>query len=761
MQSITLRLILAAICWLFFHGVFAQTSFVRHTHTPLIAYGDTLPLAWAGGLNNPQFSECDLNHDNINDLFVFDRGGNNNLALINSGIANTVQYSISLSALQYFPDTLQNWVLLRDYNCDGAPDIFTSTNSDGIQVYSGAWNSSNQLTFSLAIDKILVNDTTLFVALYDIPAIDDLDYDGDLDILTFAEGGGHVVYYQNRAAETGNACALPQYVKTDPCWGDFYETGITTSLNLDYPCSEGIVPQAPALHHTDATKHNLHPGSTLFTTDLDGNGTTDLVMGDISFDNLVAVYNDGNNVNAHVSVQDTLFPSYNTETHLYIFPAAYEADIDNNGTKDMLVSPNAKAQAQHYNCVWLYKNSQINGTAYDYASDTFLVSDMIDVNRRAAPALFDHNADGLLDIVIGNYGYMDNEQNFRAYLSLYENIGTSTNPVFQLVTKNYAAVNSQFALPRLALKPCFGDLDSDGDADMLIGDNDGYLHYFQNQPIGNIANFVLSGEQYQGLDIGQNAAPQLVDMDGDGLLDLIAGNHNGIIQYRRNNGTASNPIFTTNTNPMLGGVDVRKYPSPTGHATPFFTTINGERILICGSESGLIRVYNNIEGNINTGGIFNELTTANKGITLPDTTRKIREGEFAKPVAADMDNNGRLDILVGLNQGGLIWLEMPDTNAVGIQMPALDATANLHIYPNPSKDRLRIVLPPQSSNATALNLQLYNMQGNLCRQINIAPHLYQANKPIELSIADLPIGLYVLYATNTQNSWVSKVFKTY
>lgn len=746
----------------------AQTAFEQQTDIPLQAYGDTLRFAWIGGLNNPQFSEADLNNDQIADLFVFDRSGNHLIALINGGTPNTVDYTLSLTATQHFP-LLEDWALLRDYDCDGIADLFTSTNGDAIRLYRGAWNTNNQLTFTLATDKLTANDTAIFTALYDIPAVDDIDNDGDLDILTFAQNGGHVIWYRNMAAENGNACAIPSFVNADACWGDFYESGITTSLDLDAPCTPSPPPMPPAIggittDDQEALKSARHPGSTLFTTDLDGNGTTDLVLGDISFDNLVATFNDGTPDNAHVSVQDTLFPAYNTSAHLYIFPAAFEADIDNNGTKDMLVAPNAKVQSQHYRCVWLYRNSQTVGTQYSYETDTFLVRDMIDVNRRAAPALFDHNSDGLLDIVIGNYGYMNDAEEFEAALALYENIGTLTAPSFRLVTNNYADVNAQFAIPRLSLKPAFGDLDGDGDADMLIGDVDGYFHYFENQPIGGIAHFVLMGEQYQGLDIAQNVSPQLIDVDGDGLLDLLAGHHNGIIQYRRNMGTATAPLFNTNTNSIFGGVDVRKLGSPTGHATPFLTTFNGERVLIVGSESGLLHLYHNIDGNINTGGIFTELTLPTIGITQLDGTTSLNLGEFSKPVAADIDNDGRLDILVGINQGGLVWLEAADTT-VSIGNAALppNNVALVSIHPNPSTDLVYVELSPLLLGAapatnSLVDISVYDLSGKLQLYRRVAA-ASAATTAIALPVGTLPAGIYVLQIRSNAGSASAKLLK--
>lgn len=737
----------------------AQISFTRQTDIPVEAYGNALAFAWAGGLNNPQFSEIDLDNDNILDLFIFDRNGNQLLPLLNSGIPNTSDYTLSLAAVRHFP-ALSDWALLRDYNCDGAADIFTSVGGSGIRVYRGAWNSDSQLTFALSIDTVLANDAKLVVAGYDIPAIDDLDNDGDLDILAFAQNGGHVMFYRNIAAP----CALPTYVLADPCWGDFYESGLTTSLDLDAPCTP-MPPEKPTanpqpdiyLPNADAEKSTLHPGSTLLTTDLDGNGTVDLVLGDISFDNLVATFNDGTADDAHVSVQDTLFPAYDQSTHLYIFPAAFEADIDNNGTKDMLVAGNAKVQADHYRCVWLYRNSQTLGAQYSYETDTFLVRDMIDLSRRAAPALFDHNGDGLLDLVVGNYGYMNEDQTFTAALALFENIGTATAPAFRLVSRNYAQVNQQFALPRRALKPAFGDLDNDGDQDMLIGDEDGFLHYFNNQPISGIANWVLTSEQYQGIDIAQNNSPQLTDVDGDGLIDLLVGTHNGIIQYRRNMGTANAPLFNTNTNGFFGGVDVRQLGSPTGHATPILTTLQGERVLIVGSESGLVRLYHNIEGNINSGGLFSEITLPTVGITQSDGTTRHLYGEFSKPAAADLDNDGFLDLIVGINQGGLVWLEVADTT-VGISSPNATPTA-LGIQPNPATSTAYLSLPSEwlFQSISPCRIDIYDLNGKLHFSQHIDPAA--AAEPIALSVAQLPVGMYVVQAATTRDRATGKLFR--
>src|SRR5690349_21947133 len=50
------------------------------------------------------------------------------------------------------------------------------------------------------------------------------------------------------------------------------------------------------------------------------------------------------------------------------------------------------------------------------------------------------------------------------------------------------------------------------------------LHLYTNTAgAGNPAHFVLTQPDYDGIDIGQYATPQLIDLTGDSLLDLVIG----------------------------------------------------------------------------------------------------------------------------------------------------------------------------------------------------------------------------------------------
>ena len=72
----------------------------------------------------------DLNGDNVEDLVLFDRMADKVLTFI--GVESKYQYAPEFE--EFFPEDITNWLLIRDFNCDGKKDIFTG-DIFGINVY--------------------------------------------------------------------------------------------------------------------------------------------------------------------------------------------------------------------------------------------------------------------------------------------------------------------------------------------------------------------------------------------------------------------------------------------------------------------------------------------------------------------------------------------------------------------------------------------------------------------------------------------------
>ena len=122
-------------------GIGQNTFFSKVDDVEVIENSSMLSSPWMGGINAAQFSTIDVNNDNLEDLFIFDRTGNTISIYINTGS----DYIYSSEYADKFPD-LQYWALLRDYNQDGKKDIFSYV-SGGIGVWLNTSNGS-QLSFT-------------------------------------------------------------------------------------------------------------------------------------------------------------------------------------------------------------------------------------------------------------------------------------------------------------------------------------------------------------------------------------------------------------------------------------------------------------------------------------------------------------------------------------------------------------------------------------------------------------------------------------
>lgn len=694
-------------------------------NVPVTENGSLITNPAAGGLNLPQFSAIDLNFDGIKDLFVFDRAGNKVLTFINGGTAGQSDYTYAPQYAAAFPRYIKDYALLADYDCDGKEDLFTSKSSFGMRVFRNT-STGGVLSFDLAFDTLMTDMgaglTALLVNTKDIPAIEDIDGDGDLDVLTFDGSGTHLEWHSNQSIENTGNCNGFDLRLADACWGKFEESGTDQTISMNVSCR-----YSPHAQGGGRPFDSRHSGSTVLAYDVEGDGDMEVLIGDLIYDGISHLQNVGTNVNALIDSVDATWPSNNVSARLNIFPGAFHFDADNDGLKDIVAAPNAVNISINYNNSWLYHNAATGaGFVPSYETNRFLVGTMIDCGGASMPAFFDYDSDGDQDLIVGNFRLNLSANNNKSVLTLYENIGTPTAPSFELVTRNYAGLSGMFNPALDAIAPTFGDLDGDGDKDMLIGKSDGKLHYFTNTAAsGQVASFSLSQSDLAGIDAGLNSTPFLVDWDRDNLLDLIIGEQGGRLKYYRNIGTASVPAFSsTPTIDNFGGVDVQAICC-TGNSVPLViqNPSTNQYDLLVGSDTAGIWYYPSAE------------TATGNFVRATRFFGGIQEGDRSAIAAADLDGDGVLDFAVGNLRGGIAFYK----GDFAIARPdAAVPQADIRLYPNPSAGALQVRV--QTPAPAHVQVRVLDLHGRLCAQAD-----GQANaQAIDVPTGDLPAGVYAV-----------------
>ncbi|MCX6284462.1 MAG: T9SS type A sorting domain-containing protein [Bacteroidetes bacterium] len=709
------------------------------------SFTGTMKYTWAGGLNACQFCSIDLNLDGLNDLLIFDRHGNRKLTFINQGGVGQVNYRYAPEYEALLPE-MQEWVITADYNCDGKMDIFTY-GYGGVRVFRNT--SAGSLSFHLQTDLLKSWYYTGYVGILvtsaDYPAIADIDGDGDLDLLTFFGLGSYMEYHKNLSMEKFGNCDSLDYRLTDHCWGKFKESEggnrITLNAVCPYKSSDDLVT-------ADGLGPPKHTGSTLLANDLNGDGLTDLIIGDVDFPNLIALINGGTRDSALMVSQDSLFPFYDRSIKLFSFPALSWLDLDNDGIKDLVVSPFDPSyyNAENTKSCWFYKNTGSNTNPhFVFQTENLFQSEMLDFGSGSNPVCADLNGDGLQDIISGNYGYYDSSAYHSGYLQSYytsslawlKNTGSIESPSFELVTTDLANASR---LKVHGLYPAFYDLNNDGILDLLCGDEDGSLIFFQGR--GDSAGIPVYGspqKNYQQIKTDAFSAPQLFDLDRDGLADLVIGRQNGTMVYYRNTGSPGNPVFTLGHD-SLGKIDVTNHNlSYFGYCTPFFFRNKNRTYLLAGSEEGKMHLFSGIDGNLN--GRFTEIDSVN--ILIGISGDSLRIGWRASGFLSHLSDPQYYDMVCGNFSGGLNYFTKGRTP--GIQEPKPDEPALcLKIFPDPADMEITISIDknrsgrfePSGGNPEPCLLRIFNSIGRELIQKNYIP-----GSPI--ATAALPQGMYI------------------
>jgi hypothetical protein len=558
------------------------------------ADGRPYALPFLGGLEVPRPQFVDIDGDQDLDLFVQE-------------YANTLWFfentgSVAAPIYTWRTDRFQDveigeWYRFVDVNGDGLLDLLSELPISHIRHYRNV-GTKTAPTLEFAGPLLDAEGEPIFLDRQNIPALVDIDCDGRLDLFIGRVEG--VVDRYEAVDRNGERFALVT---------DFFE-GIS------------IVGRVGGLTDRPSMRHGANA---LAFADFDGDGDFDLFWGDFFEPAVLLIENIGRTCSNPSFQVDPIVLPFATRTATSGYNAPAPIDLDGDGDMDFLMgvlggafNPVGTAEGNFY--FW----ERTAADRFDLRTTRFL--DGIDVGSDSVPALADLDADGDLDLVVGNR--IDSTLADAGRLAFFTNEGTPTAPRFRRAeTLEFAGAYN--------LAPAFGDLDGDGDLDMLLGTWNQDVLYVRNDGTAREARWVIDEAATINPPRMSHASPTLGDVDGDDDLDLFLGQANGAFAFYRNTGTPKAPRFEL-VSDRLDEVRAGR------RSAPALVDLDGDgRLdLVTGREETGIVSYRNV-------GSATEPTLE----AHPCFTLDVPPG--SAPAFGDLTGDGVPDLVVGTTSGGV------------------------------------------------------------------------------------------------------------
>ena len=678
-------------------GAKAQEVFEFEKNLNLLRDGKPVSMPFSGGINSAQIQLIDLTNDGVEEWVTWDINSRQLQVFEKKGDKFTHRPELSY----FFPSDISGFLVLADYDGDGKKDLFTSTPL-GIKAYRNT-SSSNQISWTLAQNFLRLEGANNIPANnLDTPLLQDMDGDGDLDLVIFNfASGDYLEFYRNTSAERKGTPDIDGFAFPTRHWGGFEFCGCN-AITFGTTCDGRKLDAESRLDENARIQHA--GGHSILYRDFTGDGILDLLIGRDECNTLYFLPNSGSSAQPKFTSFSTQVPGFGS---LPEFPRFHVGQLFE---QDLVISLNTNEAAAPFGID--FGNSVVKLEKNTGTVTPILQDQLFDLGENVRPYFKGNKFAGELWLTAntkqgGNIRGM-------AYRLSY------SGEQFELLNEDYLGLSSLNLLDLQLIE--YGSTQTKSGlfaSGVRISNGIPAQVLLQNQD-GNWTDFSLSG-------LSLRVGDQLTFFPYLGKDHLLVAAQNGSLSLYE-------VTFSTRTASLKFSNFLGFQDNPANRNLSVAVRIQERPNLYTVDQTGRIFLVNDF---------MNQEQKQEVLVKIGAQNQPFRQGRNTWISIINPGFDEEVDLILGSRGGGITYLRSAKTeegNKTDFQVK---------VYPNPSEGPVKLISNQPST------AHLVNSAGKYIRKDMQIP----ANREIELPTENLASGLYILqFRSETKQSLSRKIW---